>query len=80
WLSVNRAFFKQNLLSLNTAKQQKNPHPQCLNLGGDYSMSWVLVVLNSEISESRSSMRGKNGKKWVCRITEYFYTRFYILI
>jgi hypothetical protein len=26
----------QNLLSLNTAKQQKIPHPQCLNLGGDY--------------------------------------------
>jgi hypothetical protein len=33
---VNRAFFIQNLLSLNTAKQQKIPHPQCLNLGGDY--------------------------------------------
>jgi putative transposase len=26
----------QNLLSFNTAKQQKIPHPQCLNLGGDY--------------------------------------------
>jgi hypothetical protein len=27
----------QNLLSLNIAKQQKIPHPQCLNLGGDYT-------------------------------------------
>ena len=31
----------QNLLSLNTAKQQKIPHPQCLNLGGDYSITQV---------------------------------------
>jgi hypothetical protein len=36
WLSVNHAFFMQNLLSFNTANQQKIPHPQCLTLGGDY--------------------------------------------
>jgi len=36
WLSVNRAFFMQNLPLLNTAKQQKIPHPQCLNVGEDY--------------------------------------------
>jgi len=29
----------QNLLSLNAAKQQKIPHTQCLNLGGDYRVA-----------------------------------------
>jgi hypothetical protein len=29
----------QNLLSFNTAKQQKSPHPNCLKLGGDYN--WI---------------------------------------
>jgi hypothetical protein len=37
-LSVNRDFFMQNLLSFNTAKQQKTPHQHCLNLGGDYTV------------------------------------------
>jgi putative transposase len=33
----------QNLLSLNTAKQQKIPHPQCLNLGGDYRLCYLYL-------------------------------------
>jgi len=40
----------QNLLSLNTAKQQKIPHPQCLNLGGDYSYDHQKGAANQRLA------------------------------
>ena len=42
----------QNLLSFKTAKQQKIPHPKCLNLGGDYSFIIAPQVRGAIVSKS----------------------------